>query len=216
LSTRRGFLDRTLRRAPVLPPWLRGRHAEGDVHIGNLKLGERTLTDVAARLYWDGARVEMPDVTAEWEEARLTGRLSIRLGGEALDYHAQGRVDGLEWRRGMVDARFDLQTPTLGGPFAKVLHGSGEFFGRNVEVGEETLRQVDGCLDYDGDRTAQRLKITCLEAVAGNESFNGQGASTADGRIALELTSPRRTLRLAGALIPFSLELAAGETGRTR
>jgi hypothetical protein len=216
LLVRRGILDRTLRRAPVLPQWLRGRHAEGDVEIDTLKLGDRTLTDFAARLYWDGARVEMPDVTAQWEEGRLSGRLSVKLGGEALEYHAKGRVDGLEWRRGQVDARFDVQTPTLAGPFAKVLRGSGELFGRNLEVGEETLRQVDACLDYDGERAPQRLKVTCLSAATAAESFIGQGAAGPDGRLSLELTSPRRTLRLAGTLIPLTLEFASGEAGRTR
>jgi len=205
LAQRRGFLDRTLRRRPVLPSWLRGRHAEGDLRIATLSVSRETFTGVTGRVYWDGRRLEMPDVSAHWDGAQFSGRVNVQLGGERPEYRVLGRVDGYASSAGVLDAELDLTTPSLSEPLSGVLRGTAQVSGRNIDLGEEQARTVNACVDYDGGRAAQRLKVTCLDAHIAGEWLSGQGAGAAEGKLALELASPRRVMRLAGTLAPLQL-----------
>lgn len=219
LLSRRGFLDRTLRRTQPVPAWLRARHAEGQLRIATLQLGAETLRNFAGRAFWDGSTLELPDVSARWEDALVTGRVRVGLGGERFDYRLKGHVDGVEWKQGTADFEIDARLAGLTPPYAPGLRGTGQFTARSLEVGEESLRQVSGCLDYDGQRTP-KLKVGCLEALHAGEWMQGTGASSPDAkgdpRVTLEFTGARRVLRLSGPLQPLQFELATGDSSRTR
>ncbi|MGC4048505.1 MAG: hypothetical protein QM757_02180 [Paludibaculum sp.] len=165
-----------------MPASLRARHAEGDLHIAALKLGDETVSNFAGRAYWDGSTLELPDVSARWDDASITGRVRLGLGGgERFDYRLKGHIDGVEWKQGTLDFEIDARASSLSAPFSPNLRGTGEFTARSIEVGEETLKQVSsGCLDFDGQRP-QRLKIGCLEAQhAGETWMQGQGWAAPD------------------------------------
>ena len=204
---RRSLLERTLRRQPPMPGWLRSRHAEGTVRIGELVLAQELLSNFTARLYWDGTMIEMPEANAHWEDANVDGRLNVRLGGAAPEVRFLGRVDNYAWKSGTVDSELEIQTVGLGGPFPASLRANGHVSGRNVELAEEPVWAFQACFDYDGARAAGRLKLACLEAQVGGEWLHGPRPVAVDGKLELELAGPRRTLRF---------DLLSGETSRTR
>lgn len=207
LLGRRSLLDRTLRRQAAIPAWLRGRHAEGILRIGKLQLDEETLTNWTARIFWDGAMIEMPELSARWNEAPVTGRASLRLGGAAPELRFLGRVDNYPWRGGMVDSDLELRTSRLGGPYPNAVRASGYISGRNVELGGDPVRLFQACFDFDGARPAGRLKLACLEAQVGGEWLHGPSPAAADGKLEFELAGPRHSLRF---------ELPFGDNSRTR
>lgn len=202
LLPRRGFLDRTLRRRSAPPPWLRTRHTEGELRIEHFELGGRTYSPVVARIFWDAAHLEMPDVTARGEDGQFSGRAAVLLGGEQPRYRLLGKLDGYSTSVGPFDAEIDLTTPSLASPLAGVLSGTAQVAGRNIDLGEEKARQVNACLDYDGARGAQRLKIGCLEAHIDGDWQQGQVTPASEGRLAIEFPSPRHTHRLTVSLSP--------------
>lgn len=196
LTPRRGFLERTLRRRSDPPAWLRARHAEGDLRIDRLELGGDVYAPVIARIYWDGTHLEMPDVTARGEDGHFSGRAAVLLGGEQSRYRLLGRLDGFSSSVGTFDAEIDITTPTLAGPLAAVLAGTAQVAGRNIDLGEQKARLLNACLDYDGTRVSQRLKIGCLEAHIDGDWQQGQVLPAQDGRFAIEFPGARHTHRL--------------------
>ncbi|WP_321478062.1 AsmA family protein [uncultured Paludibaculum sp.] len=219
LLSRRGFIDRTLRRVQAAPAWLRARHAEGEIRIAALSLGDETLTNFAGRAYWDGAVLDLPDISAHWEDAVVTGRVRAGLGGERFDYRLKGHVDGVDWKQGTADFEIDARVSSLAAPFTPNLRGTGQFTVRSIDLGDDSLRQVSGCLDFDGQRSP-RLKIGCLEALHAGEWMQGQGWAgvdpKGDQRLTVDLTGPRRSMRLAGTLQPLQLDVTTGDSSRTR
>ncbi|MBI5083015.1 MAG: NTP transferase domain-containing protein [Acidobacteria bacterium] len=209
LAARRSFIERTLRRPPPLPAWLRGRHAQGELRIATLKLGDQDFEDFRATMFWDGANIELPEFSANWDKARVGGRIRVRLGGEWPDYSLLGHIANFDWNGGQVDAELDLNVAGLQTPLTARLKSSASVAGRNIAVGDDSFRTLTACLDYDGERAAQRLKLNCLEVFSGGEWLQGQGTSAPDGRISIEMAGPRRTLRFAGVLSPFKIEPAA-------
>lgn len=205
LAPRPGFLDRTLRRRSAPPAWLRARHAEGEVRIERLELGGHTLTPLAAHVYWDGARIEMPEVTARGEAGQFAGRADIVLGGQAARYQLAGRLEGYPSPVGAFDAELELATPSLASPLANVMSGTAQLAGRNIDLGDARARLLNACLDYDGARAAQRLKIGCLEALVEGDWLSGQSAAAADGRLTVEFPEARRAHRLTVSLTPVQI-----------
>ncbi len=205
LSRRQGFLDRTLRRRPVAPAWLRGRHAEGTLRIGKLTLGDEEFSDLKAQVYWDGDAVEMPDVAAQWSDGRFSGRASVRLGGPRPKYRVQGKLDGAHTQLGQFDAELDLEAAGVSAEVAARLAGTAQVSGRNVELGEDKARQLNACLDYDGARAGQRLKFNCLEAQMGADWVMGQSSAGAEGKMLVEFPGARHPIRLTLTPLPFEL-----------
>ncbi|MBI5280455.1 MAG: NTP transferase domain-containing protein [Candidatus Solibacter usitatus] len=209
LAARRGFIERTLRRPPPLPAWLRGRRAQGEIRIAALRLGDQDFQDFRAAVFWDGATIELPDFSASWDKARVGGRIRVRLGGEWPEYSVLGHVANYDWNGGQLETEFDLAVPGLRAPLSSRLKSSASVAGRNISLGEDTFRTLTACLDYDGERAAQRLRLNCLEAQSGGEWLLGQGFSSPDGRLSIELAGPKKSLRFTGTTAPFQIEPAA-------
>lgn len=209
LAPRRGFLERTLRRRPDPPLWLRGRHAEGELRIDRLELGGAVYAPVLARIYWDGAHLEMPDVSARGEGGHFSGRAAVLLGGEQPGYRLLGKLDGFSSAVGLFDAEIEIGTPTLASPLAAVLAGTAQVAGRNIDLGEEKARLLNACLDYDGTRAVQRLKIGCLEAHIDGDWQPGQVLPLPDGRLAIEFPGARHARRLIFNLSSLQIAPAA-------
>jgi hypothetical protein len=160
---------------------------------------------VKARLFWDGGQLEMPELAARWEAASFSGRASLGLGAERLHYRLLGRLDGYSTASGTFDADLDLTTPALGGPLAGILAGTAQVSGRNFDFGAEKARHLNACLDYDGARSGQRLKLTCLEAQLGGEWIPGHVSPAAEGRLHAEFVTAHEALHLGITLTPPSV-----------
>jgi hypothetical protein len=215
LLPRRGFLDRTLRRRPSAPAWLGVRHMEGSLSVASLNLAGYEFAPVRARYYWDRASIEMPDFSAAIGSGRFSGRLDVALGAELPQYSAAGRLEGMEDRGSTWDGELDLLSESLGAALSRSLRVEGSFSARNVTAGEDDLRLLHGTLDYDARRLQQPLILPSLDLWTPSEWLTGQGASGSDGKLAAELSSPRRSLRLSGTLFPLEVE-APQEAAKAR
>jgi hypothetical protein len=54
-------------------------------------------------------------------------------------------------------------------------------------------------------RGLPQFRFTDLQAVVGEDLYQGRGASGADGRVSFELTDGQKQLRVTGTLSPFQL-----------
>ncbi len=82
-----GFLTRALRLGRTrLPEWLSERHAEATFNIAEVTMLGLPLGRVRGRLRWDGADVQVPELTARIENGGLAGDLKANLRGPAPVY----------------------------------------------------------------------------------------------------------------------------------
>lgn len=201
LERDRGLLERALRlRSDSVPGWLRTRHAEARVAIGNLRAGPYVFHDVRATLYWDGAHAELPDVVAQWSGAPFRGYLQADLTSPQPKYLLKGQLEGWAYLGGFLDFDLEVRGAGFGGALVASASGSADFRGRDLQPGDEILRQASGTVDVMVDRSGVSAKIRQLEVVNGSDVLVGHGTISAEGLLAAEVSNAKRSLRLTFAL----------------
>jgi hypothetical protein len=201
---RRGsFLERTLRRAPPPPAWLRARSLQAELRVKEFTLAGEECQRLAVRAFWDGDRIEAPLVELRQGAASFSGRASVQLRAGAPVYHVQGRLEQYPLAGAPVDATLDLQAAGLGRGLLERLQAEGRLDARRVPAGAGRLDWFAACYDYDAARPAPaRLRLNCLEASAGGEYFTANPMASGLERVAIELSSPRRSVTLLWPATP--------------
>jgi hypothetical protein len=203
----RGLLARALSLGRTsLPEWLADRHVDAAVQIGLLHLG----TDAAAlqtHLLWDASKAEFEDIRASLDGGRVTGVLSVNLRGNRPTYRLQARAKGVEWKSGKVDAETVLESSGTGLDLLARLRSTGTFVARGVEMDAlPDLESVSGTYGLAWAETGPILRFTDLQVVSGDDTYTGQGATQADGRLLFQLTSGSKEMHMRGTLAQLRLD----------
>jgi hypothetical protein len=200
LFRQKGFLARTLGlgQAPV-PDWLRNRRAEGSLTIGQLLIGETRWRTVRSRVVWEGTKILLPDLSALLEEAELSGDAAVELAGWLPRYSFQGKITNLPYQSGRLDLEGRAETAGSGDALLARLRAEGRFRAREIELSpEQNFRTASGAFELTP--SSPRWRLSQIEAQQGPDLYTGQGVAQSDGRLYLELTAPRRQLRLTASL----------------
>jgi hypothetical protein len=81
------------------------------------------------------------------------------------------------------------------------LHSTGTFVARGLEMDAlPDLGDVSGAYDLRWARMAPLVRFTDLQMVSGEDTYTGQGATQADGRLVFLLTSGSKEMRVSGTL----------------
>ncbi|MBZ5724704.1 MAG: AsmA family protein [Acidobacteriia bacterium] len=201
-----GLIARALGRASV-PGWLAERTLDGAVRIDDLLLAGAHWENVRAHLLWDGARVEFDSVKANLDRAVVTGRLAVNLRGPRPAYVFTGRVTGLDWQSGKLEAGGTLETSGTGSQLLANLRSQGTFAGAAVEFGTlAPLRSVTGNYSVAWSQAALRWRLTDLNLRTEDDTYTGHGATQDDGRLVVLLTDGAREIRMSGPLAKLKVE----------
>jgi hypothetical protein len=203
-----GIVARTLGRTAPLPEWLSARDAEGTLAVAVLHGPGGELTESRCSVAWKGPSLVVRDWSAKVGDGSVKGRLAANLEGREPVYKGHVELARFPWQEGEMDSAMDLQTSGSGAQLGPRLRLTGTFAARDFTLAPDTeWRQASGAFAYTG-AAAQRLQLTGIEAAIGPDSYQGQGASNAEGRLTVELTSAQRQLRLAGRISGLQVELA--------
>jgi hypothetical protein len=199
----RGFLARTLRlgaNAPV-PPWLKALKAEGTVSIESLRAGDVRFNGIKAKVKWTGPMVHLIDLSGSSDPAEFAGDLSIDLSTGTPQYRFDGKVADISYKGGKLDLDGTLDAEGDVADLFESAHAEGTLRGRSILFAPEAeFRSVTARFEMQGAGLASRWKLSNLEVNQSGESLAGSGASQADGRLVLDLTSRGRPLRYTGTL----------------
>jgi len=211
----RSFLSRTLRLSRgSVPEWLADRHAQGTVDIGALRVAGQLLESVRLSFFWDGPRLEVPRFHARVAGGDAEGYLVVDLSDPEPSFQVAGRLESASWRSGKLEGDATITTSGSGDDLYWNLRAEGFFRLRSALLAEETqIPVLSGNWSLRWLRMQPRLQLSELRLVDGAEVLTGEGTTTEDQRIEIDLSDADKRLHLAGTLKPLRLELA--EVGRT-
>jgi hypothetical protein len=192
-----GFLARFRLRAAPIPDWLRSRELDANVRIEKLAIGGEVWALDQARIVWNGTDVRLLGVDANLDDARVTGQGSIDLRASLPRYRLSGRAENLTFRGGLITVDGTAETRGAGTDLLNNLHGAGSFSGEDLTLSPDAaFDAMNGTFEL---LPGGRLRLTAIQAAQGADSFTGQGATQADGRMLLDLTTGKRQVRVAVA-----------------
>ncbi|MGA2737353.1 MAG: hypothetical protein ABSG65_07860 [Bryobacteraceae bacterium] len=193
----------------TLPEWLAERHVDATVQIGVLHLGGADVGALQTHLLWDAGKAEFTDIRASLDGGRVTGVLTVALRGNLPTYRLQAHARSVDWKSGKVDADSVLESSGTGEELLARLHSTGAFVARELEIDAlPDLESVSGAYDMVWVRTAPILRFTDLLLVSGDDTYTGQGATQADGRLLFQLTSGSKEMHMSGTLAELRVDQA--------
>ena len=200
----RSLIARALGRNSI-PDWMKDRAVEGTVQVDDLVLDGAHLANVRAGLRWDTARVELDGLQAKLDKAAITGRLVIGLRGAQPTYRLTGKVKGLNWQSGKLDAEGTLETSGTGADLLANLKSEATFTGSALDFGATPLwKTVSGSCNL---AWSPRLHVTDLSLkTAEDETYTGKGAAQEDGRLVILLSNGSKEMRMTGTLANLKVE----------
>jgi hypothetical protein len=206
----RGLIARALSLGSAsLPEWLGERHLDAIVQIGLLQLGGAEARDVQTHLIWDATKAEFADIRATLDGGRVMGVLAVGLRGGRPTYRLQARAKGVAWKSGKVDAETVLESSGTGVELLAGMHSSGTFVARGLEMaGLPDLATVSGAYGVRWARMAPLVRFTDVQLVSGDDTYTGQGATQADGRVVFLLTSGSKEMHVSGTLAELRVDQA--------
>jgi AsmA protein len=176
------------------PDWLRALHADGTVQIASIDLGPATLSKFRARLLWDAGQVRLSAIQTKVGAAAFAGLATVGLTWRQPLYQVSGKLAGLPWRSGTVDADGTLASSGTGADLLKSLSAKGSFRARDVSLPPlDPWDRIDGCFDWSGSK----LKLTQLVMTNGDETWLGAAETQDDGQLALRVSDGAKQIQTA-------------------
>lgn len=208
------LLARALRlgRRASLPEWLESRHAEAVLDAASFTVADMRLDQFRAHLLWDGPAIEAPEFTAQYGGGSVNGHFTANLRRGAPGYRANLKFKSVDWMGGAWDGSTTLETSGAGAGLARNLRAETSFSAASVNPwpGAE-FKALSGTLLVTAPRGLPRFRFRSLRATVGDEIFEGDGATGADGRLRFDLSSGHRQLRFGGTLSPLHLDFLPPE-----
>jgi hypothetical protein len=197
------LIARAFGRATV-PEWLQQRNVEGTLQIDQLTVGSTQVEKLRTRLLWDVTRVEFEALQAEVDRAVVSGRLSINLRGQAPAYKLTGKVKGLNWQSGKMDAEGTLETNGTGSQLLGNLTSQGVFSGAALDFGTMSpWRTVSGTYALG---CSPRLHLSGLSLRTEDETYTGKGTAQDNGQMVILLNSGSKQMRMVGTLAKLRVD----------
>jgi AsmA family len=207
LRRREGFLARTFGRNPPLPKWLEDRSVDASIQIASLLNGESPLGEFQGHLVWDGPKITLSAFDLRLDPMHASGDMTVSLDKPLPAYRWTGSIENLDYRNGQLDVEGALETSGLGDSLLLNIQSEGMFEGRDLALGPDAqVHEISGGYRIAPVSGTPRLALSNLQVSIGQDNLVGQGSSSPDGRIVLELMSGRKPVRLTGMLLPVHPE----------
>src|SRR5262249_55469646 len=150
-----------------------------------------------AHVLWDGGQVRMDRLEWERDDSEGSGELTLQLQRAEPSYRLTGEVRNFRWKGGAVDGEVELTSSGNGAALLRNARSLGRFTARElVFPAESEIRTAAGKYEISASRGAALLKLDALEVSGGGDVYTGRGASEADGKLTLDLSSGRKKLHL--------------------
>ena len=183
------------------PDWLRNMRADGVIQAGTLDLAGTDFTKFRTRVVWDGMEVKLTSLQTQLGTAAFAGGVTIHLDRRQPAYEITGKLTGMPWRSGKLDAEGTLATSGTGTSLLEHLRARGSFEGKEIDLSPiDSYETVAGAFDWAWDAHNPKLHLTQLLMKSGEDTFQGTADSQDDGQVVLKLTDGNRHIQAAGAI----------------
>src|ERR1019366_1117497 len=170
--------------------------AEGTVSISGLTVADTRLSVTAARFAWEGASVQLSGIQGRVGDATFGGELRLDLSKPVPSYRFEGKLADFSYKGGKLDFSGKVTAEGSGPALLASVRAEGTLRGRSIVFSPDAeFRRVAGRFQVSITAAGPKWKLSGLELTQGSDSYSGQGATQADGKLVLDLSSGGRQVR---------------------
>ncbi len=186
-----------------IPDWLAARNLEGDVNIARLRFNNADLGPLNTHFIWQGANIHIAGLDLNLPDASVKGSGTVDLTVRTPVAHFKGSLSGYRWGGGMVNAEGELESAGTGSDSLRNLHATGNCWGNDLSLSlNEDFEKVSGLFDLSFAGGWPKLHLSKIQAVQGNDDWNGEASSNSDGQLIFDLGNGDRQLHIVSILAP--------------
>jgi hypothetical protein len=177
--------------------------ADGTIQAGSLDLGGGRFTKVRARVIWEGTNVQFAGLQSQFgDAAEFTGGVTIRLAGRQPAYEVEGKLNGLPWRGGTVNAEGMLATSGTGMDLLANMRAHGSFEGKEIDLAAlDAYDSVSGSFEWAWDARNPKLRLNQLVMKSGADTWLGSADMEDNGQLVIKVSDGTRRIQAAGAIL---------------
>ena len=188
-------------RAPA-PNWLRNMRADGTVQIASFDLAGNEFRNVRSRVVWDGMQVRLAGLQTRFGAGAFTGDATVQLDRRQPSYELAGKLTGMPWRSGTIDAEGTVASSGTGSDLLDHLRAKGSFEGEGIDLTPlDGYDAVAGAFDWGWSGRGPRLHLTQLVMKSGVDTLQGTADTLDNGEVVLKLTDGTKHIQAAGAIL---------------
>jgi hypothetical protein len=192
-----------------IPAWLAARSMEGDVSVEHFSIQQLPPGPMSAHFKWQGTTLQFSRLQAAVASGSMEGSGMIGLSARLPRYHFVLKVSDYPWGGGILAANGIFDSSGTGALALQNLQAAGDFSGEDIEFSDVDLFSlVSGKFSFAFDGDTPSLKLSMLNARRDDGEWSGGGASSADGKLHLDLISGDRQLHLVRDLMPGKTQAA--------
>jgi hypothetical protein len=184
------------------PDWLRAMRADGTVQAGALDLGSQHFTKIRTHVLWDGDEIHLTALQGQLDRAVFTGEGMVELAQRQPQYSVNGKISGLPWRSGTLEADGSLKASGTGAQLLSNMTAEGGFRARSIDLAPlETWDTIVGRFDWAWNSRNPRLRLTELVMATAGDTYTGTAETQDNGQLVLRISDGARNIQAAGALL---------------
>lgn len=114
----------------------------------------------------------------------------------------EGKLTGLPWRSGTIDAEGMLATSGVGRDLFANMRAQGSFEGKEIDLAAlDSYESVEGSFEWAWDARNPKLKLSQLVMKTGADTYSGTGEMEDNGQLVIKVTDGTRNIQAAGAIL---------------
>jgi hypothetical protein len=197
-----------------IPEWMASRSMEGDVSVAKLSVQQTLVGTVTTHFVWQGAAIQLTGMQVGLPAGQMQGTGVVALAARLPRYHVAMKLKGYPWGGGLLSANGILDSSGMGVMALQHLEAAGQFTGVGITFpGTDLFSAVSGKFHFGFDGDNPLLKLSQVDARQNDEEWTGDGASSANGKLHVDLANGDRQVHLSADLIPAPKTTHTGPVG---
>jgi uncharacterized protein involved in outer membrane biogenesis len=197
--------DSLLSRLPFtkrsMPEWLANRNMEGDLSIDHFSIQQTTVGSLSTHFTWQGTTVQLTNTQLGLSAGKVQGSGTVVLSARLPRYHFVMKVNGYPWGGGTLAANGNFESSGTGVLALQNLQGVGAFSGEDIAFSNsDPFSVVSGQFNVGFNGKMPLMKLTSVAARQNDEDWSGDGTTSPDGKLHLDLTNGDKQIHLVADL----------------
>ena len=126
----------------------------------------------------------------------------MNLAQRQPQYQIAGKLAGVPWRAGTLDAEGTLTTSGTAFDLLSNMSAKGSFHGKNIDLHPpDTWDTIDGCFEWAWDARNPKLRLNQLVVSTDGDTYPGSAEMQDNGVLVLHVSDGTRQIQASGALL---------------